>query len=315
MIGSDDMNGSISINSNEVMEAVGILDEASNVLQSSMLTSISSNFTALIETSLYADGVSTIKEQIESINKSCQNLMTKVVAHTTEFEDFENNLKNSAANYGSSYDNYSNGTSGGGSFSVDNSTNMDTIVEGNPVTNGNLLNVIPALDEPNQVNLLNFLNVNKGNDMTLQNLLFNSANAGFLLTLLKKFLGDTTEVVDTNYPLEVQKLLLSKLKGNSTVMPNLSANTIIAANKYLTSVAKDNSLTFEELVLDDKNKSLLSNAVRDLYDGKAIEKYNVENEVVTDVRNLVDIVAKNNNVDSETIISDPKYLEFLKGGI
>lgn len=309
------MNGGISINSNEVMEAVGILDEASNVLQTSMATSINSNFTALVDTSLYAEGVATIKEQIESINQSCQNLMTKIVAHTNEFEEFENNLISSASNYSSSYDNYSTGSSGGGSHSIDNGTVMEPVVESNPVTNGNLLNVIPALDEPNQVNLLNFLNVNKGNEMTLQNLLFNSANAGFLLTLLKKFLGDTTETVDANYPIEVQKLLLSKLKNNLTVMPNLSANTIIAANKYLTSFAKDNSLTFEELVLEDKNKSLLSSAVRDLYDGKAVDKYNVENEVVTDIRNLVDIVAKNNNVDSETIISDPKYLDFLKGGI
>ena len=179
-------SGNISINSDELMDAVSIVDEGLNILQSSMSTSISSDFKALSETGLFSSGITSINSQIQSLATSSGNLITKFMSHTQEFEELEKEIENLADSYGSGYKPSSSGGGGGSSHSV-SSPSVDNVNQGVSVTNGDLNTKISTLDSTSQVNLINFLSVNKDKDTSLASLIFNSGKAGILLTLLKKF--------------------------------------------------------------------------------------------------------------------------------
>lgn len=307
------MNGSISINSDELMEAVSIVDEGLNVLEGSMTSSIASDFSALIDTGLFANGIANLSKQIQSLSTSSGNLITKFMSHTQEFEELESQIEGIANDYASVY--RPTTTGGGGESSYDVATpNVENVNQGNSVTNGDLNTTISSIDTDTQVKLVEFLNVNKDKDTSLASLIFNSSKAGLLLTLLKNFYKDVdTSKITSNDASNIQKVLLKALSSNDTLMSKISDNTIISAKKYLESIAKENNTTFEELVLNDKYDELLMESVRNVYDGKDLSKYNVDSTVVNSIRTVVDTVAEAKGVSSDVVITSKEYLSVLKG--
>jgi len=306
--------GNIQINSEEIMTSVGILDQSLSVLQGEMQPSIVSNFEALCETDLFSEGLSKITNQINSLIGSNENLMTKITVHSEEFAELEKELAKYAEEYESGYRGGSSGNSG--SFSNVANIIVENINNGISVKTEDVMSSIPKLDEDSQIKLIKFLNTNKKSDTSIRALLFDASKSGLLLTMLKKFYGDTSGKLDatiSNDSYTVQKELLKLLNNSNINTVELYDNTILVAKDYLSSIAKENSITLEELILDEKYNKILINSVKNLYDGNISQKYNVSAEVINSVRTTVDNIAKNNNVTAEEVITNSKYLSKLKG--
>ena len=177
--------GVLEINDEEIMTSVNILDESLNILENEIKPALVSKFNALKETDLFNEGLTKLIAQIDSLITSNKNFMTKLTIHADELVQLEAELALAAEQYGSNNWGGSSGNSGA-------ELPLDDIVssfvdKGRAIGISNVLDAIPMLDETNQTELINFLNVNKGKDVSLNELLFDSENAGLLLSLLKKF--------------------------------------------------------------------------------------------------------------------------------
>ena len=306
--------GKIQINSEEVMSSVGILDQLLNVLQGEIQPSVLSNFTALRETGLFSEGLSKLDSQITSIITSNENLMTKLTIHADEIIELEKELAKYADNYQSGYSGGSSGNSG--NFSDIADVIVENVNKGVSIKTEDVIASIPKLDEESQVKLIEFLNANKNSDTNLQSLLFDPSKSGLLLTMLKKFYGDTSGTLDatvTDNSYIAQKELLKLFNNSDVKIEGLNDNTILVAKDYLTTIAKENKITLEELIIDKKYDKVLITAVKNLYDGNISQEYNVSTETVNSIRNIVDNIAKENNVTAEEVITNSKYLSQLKG--
>ena len=307
-------SGNIVINSEEIMSAVGILDESLNTLQGSMQSSIGSSFTPLIETDLFTEGINKIAKQIDSLATSNQNLMSKITVHAEEFASLEQELEQYATDFATNYSNYSNGYSGDYSNIADMIVN--DIMDGKSVNEGDILSSIPKLTSTEQTKLIEFIKINKDSNTTVQELLLNPEKSGALLVLLKKFYGDTntdlTEAISEN-SYTAQKLLLQAIISSELQETVLDNKTILSAKEYLTAIAKENNITFEELVLENKNEKILLDAIVKAYDGDALGGYSVDSQEIEAIREAVDTIATQNNVGVDAILTNPEYLDELKG--
>lgn len=317
--------GSISINSDEIMSSVEIIDGALATLQGNMTSKIHSDFAVLKETNLFSFGIDKIEKQIESLTTSSSNLITKLVSHTNEYNDFEASIENLANNYesadslldsnGSNGRNYPTGGGYHNSYNTVNSYISD-------VNEGNVINKTPIMDELVKLNtdtatkLINFLSIYKNNDLTYKNLLFDSNSAEILYTLLKKMCGKNDTNIDSSGVAEsytVQKYLLNMLLNNkNSDIVKMTDNSILVVKDYLNDIAKENNIKLEELILDNKNSEVLRSALNNLYTGNDISKYNVKSNDLSKFKNLVDSLAEKNNLSSSAILSDKKYLSMLK---
>lgn len=304
----------IQISTDEVMKTVSGLDESLNLLEGTMSNSIKADFNVISKSDLFSDSISKIKEQISSLENSNKNLITKITMHADDVEKLEQNIideieKSLIISDGA-------GQGGAGNYYSDISDiKVDNVEENKTILNGDLLARIPDMKEFEQKNFISFININKG-EYTINDLLLNNIGAGMLVYLLKKFYGDNNNDINnvsTNTNYNIQKALLEKIlqteNGNETIF---NRNSIIIAKDYFHSVAKNNNIAISELLLNDNHKQLLMNSIKDLYENKNIEKYNVKEETITNVKQFIDELAEENNIEVNTLFSDLKYLDNLK---
>ena len=77
-------------------------------------------------------------------------------------------------------------------------------------------------------------------------------------------------------------------------------------------IAKNNNVSFSELILETKNEEILLTALKDVYDGNASSLNESE---VNSVRSYLDSVASKNSITTDTLLSSKNYMSLIKGGI
>lgn len=300
-------DGNLLINSDEISSTVSILTTIVSTLQDEMSSSINSDFNALIEANLFSSGITSISNQIKALSSSYQNLITEVSNHASEFEAIEDTFSSDISNYNSVYSD-GNGGNSGSNISND-SISVNEVNDGTIINDDTLVNNIENITDDTLVNsLINFLNVNKDDNLTINSLLFDTSKSGMLAILLKKFYGDTenSSFLESETSTLIQKTLLKKLFATENLPVELSNNSILVAKEYLICVAKENNINVEDLLLDKDNTLILSTALLDLYDGNGISKYNLDNQTISDIRSYMDKVASSNNTTVESLSSYPQ---------
>ena len=66
-------------------------------------------------------------------------------------------------------------------------------------------------------------------------------------------------------------------------------------------------------MLENKNGKILLDAIVKAYDGNALGEYSVDSQEIEAIREAVDNIAIQNNVGIDTILTNPEYLDELKG--
>lgn len=306
----------VDINSDEIMKAISILDGSLNILEGTMLTSISNDFKVLSSLGLFTDGLDKLKTQIETMKKSNENLMTKISLHAAEMQEVEESIVAEVNSTFISSGNYSGG--GGGSYYSDISQiSVSTVTENTNINNNQVADAINNIKPIDINNILSFLNINKG-EYSISDILFCDVGSGILLCLLKKFYGDKDIKIDTivsKDSYDIQKTLLEKLLNDDVVIDNKEFNSslIVMEKEYFKSIAKENDIAVSELLLNEKYENLLLSSIEKLYLGKDLEKYNLEEDSIENVKLYIEKVADDNGVSVEKVLSDVNFLSDLKG--
>lgn len=306
----------VDINSDEIMKAISILDSSLNILEGSMLTSISTDFKVLSSLGLFTDGLDKLKTQIETMKKSNENLMTKISLHAAEMQEVEESIVAEVNATFISSGNYSSG--GGGNYYSDISQiSVSTVTENTNINNDQVADAINNIKPIDINNILSFLNINKG-EYSISDILFCDVGSGILLCLLKKFYGDKDIKIDTivtKDSFNIQKTLLEKLLNDDVVIDNKEFNSslIVIEKEYFKSIAKENDIAVSELLLNERYETLLLSSIKKLYLGKDLEQYNLEEDSIENVKLYVEKVADDNGVSVDKVLSDVNFLSDLKG--
>ena len=82
----------INISTDDVMNVITILDGTLNIIENSMLASLSKDFDVLVSLDLFSEGLAKLKSQIEALKQSNVNLMTKITLHADEISELEESI-------------------------------------------------------------------------------------------------------------------------------------------------------------------------------------------------------------------------------
>lgn len=315
-------NGDLLIDSSELSGVVSTINTIVTTLESDIGTAISSEFTALSEAGLFTDGLASLAQSVQSLGGSYKQLAVLIASHNVELEETENQLSNAAGNYSSGYKGSSgsrgnsggsSGSSGGNSSYDNNNTNVNDVNDGQAVNAAVLVDNIEKITDESLVKLVDFIKINKAANLSINQLLFDKTNAMKLVSLLRVFYGDKTTdtIVDISSATLIQKTLIKQMFEADTLPQEISNNTILVAKEYLNTIAKENKIAVEDLLLDDDNSLILATSLMNVYDGNGISEYGLSAEEVEKIRNYMDNVATSNGASVEDIAGNPD--KFLGG--
>lgn len=325
------MAGQIVFNSEEVLSAVNILNESAQLLMTNVKTSLGSDFTVLSELGFLSDGLSKLSVQADSLIQSHDNFMKKLMAHDLNLQELELNLETYAENelgnnsggnadYSSNYNGNNSGSNGnysGGSTDYNN-IDVSDVNSGTAISDSVLIEQIPNIDYTTQSQVLKSLASNNEYKNLVSRLLLNPENSGVLVLLLKEMFGGNVEGVDTNMTEttnQIQKLLLEAFaKSENNVFASLEEATILTGIRHFNQIAKENNITVSELLLNEKYNTVFLGAVSDIYNGNNLTNSGISMEEITIVKTYLDDLAKNINVDVNTMLNDVKYVDVIKQG-
>lgn len=301
--------------SQEVHNAVSILNEAYTTMNTSIANSINSDFTVLTDLDLFASGLAKIKEQVTSLAQIYETLIAKLKAHDTTMEETEQTMNNYVDDYtGSSRSNSSSSSRSHRSASSIETEAPTTVEEedGKKISNEELQTIIENLDFSNlKVALQNILNSNEN----LTAMLSDNYNANILTYMLKSMLGGEVDLskITTDEETLIQKKLLDQLASQEgNVFASLDESTYLAAMPYLKEVANSNNISFSSLILDSKNEDKLLDALKNVYDGNTSS---LNDNEISSVRTYLDKIANDNSISSDELLSSTKYMSLIKGGV
>ncbi len=310
-------NNNIEFSSEEIQNAIAILDKSLDLIESSIAPSLNSKFKVLSDLDLFSAGISKLQAQIKSLETSNKNLMTKIFLHNDDVEALEESI---VADITSAYITQTSSYSGnrGSYYSDTGSVDVSDTYQNNTITEAELTIDIPGMDDEQYQELISFININKGN-FTLNQILFNAECSGLLYLFLRKFYkDDTTELnVDVNdETLKVQKTLINRIftsKDNDINSVIFKDNELLKEKEYFASIAKENNITAGDLLLDEKYEGILLTSMMKLYKGENLENYNIKEENLVKIKNYIDKIAQSKKITAEELLSDKKYLNILKG--
>ena len=313
------MANEVVYTSQEVQNAISILNEAYTTMNTGIANSINSDFSVLTDLDLFSSGLSKIKEQVTSLAQIYETLIAKLKTHDTTMEETEQSMNDAVDNYTDSAYRGSGGYGSGGSSSHGSGHEAEaekpTVEEeedGKQISDEQLKEIIKEFDFANlKVALQNILNAN-GN---LTAMLSDNYNANILVYMLKKMLGgevDLSKLSTTDETL-IQKQILEKLAAEeNNVFASLDENTYLAALPYLKKIANDNNIKFSELILEPKNEQVLLTALKNVYEGNATSLN--ENET-NSVRSYIDKIASQNSITADELLSKTSNMSLIKGGV
>lgn len=313
-------NGDVLINSEEISSVVSVINTISTTLESDIGSSITSNFTALTNAGLFATGISNLSQVVTALASSYKQLASVISTHTQDIAETEQQLSNAAQSNSGTYSKRgsSGGSSGGSSSSSSGGsngstpeTNVPNVDDGKPINSSELINKIENITDDSCVELVNFLNINKDKNLAINKLLFDKTNALKLVNLLKQYYGYTAD--QNMFSIEdatlIQKALIAQMFDSNTLPQNITNNTILVAKEYLKSIAKENNIKVEDLLLDDENTLILATSLMDVYDGNGLSEHNVSSEEVVAIREYMDKIAESYDSSVEELAGNPdKFL-------
>ena len=174
----------------------------------------------------------------------------------------------------------------------------------------NILKEIKNRDENSIVNLVELINQNTG-ELNLSNLIFGYKTSEELVKALSKALGLKISDKDTFTKEDeenVKKTLIEKLFNIETVPLRLSNNSILSAKEYIKAIAEKEKMSVGDLLIDEKNKELLTTSLSNLYNGTNLDGLSISNATVSNFRIYVDSVASDKNMTAADVLKDVTLL-------
>lgn len=294
-------SGKVSVNSDVVNSALSYVVNSCGTLEGSVSSKLPGNFEVLAELDLFRTGLTKISKQVDEIVSTEKNIIATITDHLSQLASNEETLYKKFNNRIERNSSGSNGkeplNSSGSSITIEKEE------DGKKIKADELIKNIQELDADTIVELLNLINVKKDEKTKLTDMLFDTSKTEELFTIIKELLKD--QPLDENISQEdykrIQKTLLNRLMTAEFDIKGLTDNSILTAKEYLVSIAKQNNISPEELILDSNYRNTLKISLIKLYDGDRIS--NIKNEEIIAFRIYIDKIAKENDITVEDLFN------------
>lgn len=320
-------------------EAIGIVENFNGLISAfSGIPKVSANpgFMKLKEAGLEAGFSEKFDGGVEAIISSAQSLSSalQVQIEQCRVADLETEksipdsppYKRSGSKYSDSGNSNSNGSDNNTSSNlVDNADKQLNAYENMSMSDlKEVLSTLVSTANACDTDLTALINDSKYSDK-IKEALLNNVN-------INKNLKDLYEVADPNV---TQKLLNSIVNGSQEEVVGLNTETILAMKKYLSMIANDNGITFDELIGNQEYSEKVKAALKDfgsvssyvsqikeenlqesfgnVYDGNSVGDQSTG--VINSIRSYISAVSDNNNVPSEELLFDKNNNDLLKSGV
>lgn len=301
-------SGKVSVNSEEVNNVLTYVVNSCGSLEENVSSKLPGSFSILSDLDLFSEGLTKLSKQVSDIISTHKSVISTITEHLSQLAESEEQLYTS---FNNGIGNYTGGGSYGGNPSGSNGsdTTVDSENDGKKIKADELIKCIQELDENSIISLIDLINVKKDDKTKLIDVLFDASKSETLFTVIKELLKD--QPLDENISLEdykkIQKSLLNKLMTSNYEIKGLSDNSILTAKEYLLSIAKNNNIAPEELIINNNYQETLKTSLMKLYDGDGIT--NVKNEEIINFRGYIDKVASENNITVEDLFN--KNIELI----
>lgn len=309
------MSNTIEYNSEELYETVSIIEEAKKILAEEIKTSLDSDFSDLVELNLFSEGLSKLKSQAASLIDTHENLIASLKTHDAEIGNTETETEQIIRNYQVPTPSGSGSSGYSGSSVASGEVTTEDVVKGNEINNTVLKEILPQLDYSSHLQILkNIMIYNEGN---VTNLLFEPSMSNHLVYLLKKMMTDDAITKDpkaTNETIDIQKVLLRSIANDkNNAFSELDDETVLVAIKHFDKFAKSNNLDVADLLLDEKNQTVLFKEIKNIYENKNTSDMS-QNEL-NKFKKYIDTIAGKNNMTSEELLSNEKNMTIIRKGV
>ena len=306
------MANKINYNSEEVAEARSILNESVNILDSELLTTLSSSFNVLSELGLFSDGLAKLKSQIETLMTDHQTFASSLESHDNDLSTFEGTQAtaiNQYINGGGTDTNYYSG-----SDSTPQEIEIATTDEGTKISDNELKEIADDISYVDKLKILKNIMNAKGIDTT--SLSTDEDKSNYISSLLKQVSNDNSAEITDNQ-IEYEKLIEDVLLESITSedkngLAKLDEETAIQGVTYLKEVANSNNIDFSSLVLDDKYSGVLMESIKNMYNGDSDAMLTTSE--ISEVKNYIDSIATANNMTADDLLSNKNNIDLIKGG-
>lgn len=308
-------------------EAIGVVGDFDGLISAfSGIPKVSTNpgFMKLKEAGLEAGFSEKFDGDVEDIISSAQSLSSALRAQIEECKvaDLETEKSIPDKRHGSSSRGSSNSTS---TNLVDNADKQLDAYENMSMSDlKEVLSTLVSTASACGADLTALINDSKYSGK-IKEALLNNVN-------INKDLKELYEVADPNV---TQKLLNSIVNGSQEKVVGLNTETILAMKKYLSMIANDNGITFDELIGNQEYSEKVKAALKDfgavssyvsqikeenlqesfgnIYDGNSVGDQNAG--VINSIRSYISAVSDNNNVPSEELLFNKNNDDLLNSGI
>ena len=307
----------ISMDFNEVKEISNDISSRVISYNDKITNSLNKNFKGLKALGLFSDGFSTINKNLKDMVEANNSLTSTINTHVNNDEEMEEDIANYIEKKESECVFNNNHSTGRVRITSDyNEITLNEVNKGIPIKASSLTKAIPTFSDEHKKVLLESINTNKGSS-SLSSLLLDEKKAGDLYKITKVSLGDMrSSVTKMEGTEELQKTLVENIVSTiDSVLQKNNENSMIVSLPYLSKYAEELDTNLVDLLYSDNRQVDLMNGLCDLYNGIKTDQYNFSDNNLTSFKNFIDKIAKENNVSSEVLLRDSKYLNAIKGGV
>lgn len=296
----------ISIDSSVLEDVVSRLSSDNNSL-SKMKDSLDRDFVCMINAGLFEEQMKKLKEKVDSISSVYSSISSEISNHLGEYETNENTISEVANDYMSYYD-YSGKTRGSKKTKkhVDDSDKTDA--DSKKV---NLEDEIKEIDSKTLISLVNFIDSNKKDDVSINDLMMDESNHDYLISLIKKFykeqgidnisVSDNTEIVRT--------LLINILNSKLNMPQDMNSNSLIAYKEYLNSIASKYNTDSFTLITNANYQNTIYTYLTNLYNGSTSDiNVGYSTELIAGFKAMVDSKSNIYNTSVDELLKNPLFL-------
>ena len=306
-------NQSISINTEAAYSVMTYVANSCTILESDVSSKLSSGFDVL--TSLgFLSSLSTIQNQVSTLIKAHQSIVSEISSHMSTAQEQEENLVGGYQNhtYGGTNGGYSGGSYNGGEAAVSDSDQLqvDDVDDGKKLTADKLGDMLVNIGDEYRNLLVELINANKDDNVSLIDLLMDNKNSKELYKVLKKIFGESINI--ENMTLEdyekIRRAIIDMIVKADVDIPLLSEKTILLGKDYLQKVCSDNNIDPSKLLFDDEYRQTLKNALIKMYIGGVDDTMN--EDAINNFKEYIDQIAADNNISVTDLLTN--HVELIK---
>ena len=297
----------IIYNSEEIKDIENNLMEQERILKSDIEKSLE-RFNVLQELDLYGEGLNSLKKQIQELGNKRNRIASMLNEHDNDLIAFEkeqtalvNNMLSINDSNISHYD--------GSSVKTDNIL-VDEVEKGKQIKLAELKEIIFEFTYDEKLEMLKKMFAY--NDYSLDSVLTDSDHSDKLTERILEIMNLNPNSI--NGELEEKELQKSFLNAIASDIPSLfkdlEQKSILQSESYLMKVADENNITFGDLITDPKNEIVLTEALRNVYEGNASDLSPAEQQ---NVKEYLDSICENTGLTIEELL-DNDNMKFIKGG-